>query len=81
MTERDFTLFCIDLIDSDELYHFDDDPFDLVDCQTGAPILWQPERIALIMHTVDEAFKALKDPFINSLIALRFRRIYPKAEL
>lgn len=53
--------FIVDLHDQNMLFHFDDDPSQIVDASSGAP-LFNPQDIEPLRDRVDELFMLI-DPF------------------
>ena len=60
-TKAEAVRFVVDLHEADKLFHFEDDPAEIINAHTGKP-LFKPDEIDLISQRVAELF-TLIDPF------------------
>jgi hypothetical protein len=60
-TRAEAVRFVVDLHEADKLFHFEDEPSDIVNARTGEP-LFKPEEIEPLRQRVAELF-TLIDPF------------------
>jgi hypothetical protein len=60
-TKAEAVRFVVDLHEADRLFHFEDEPSDVINAHTGEP-LFQPEEIEPLRQRVAELF-TLIDPF------------------
>ena len=60
-TKAEAVRFVVDLHEADRLFHFDDDPAEIINAHTGKP-LFKPDDIEPLRQRVAELF-TLIDPF------------------
>jgi len=71
LIKKTFYSFCEELQDLGKMYHFEDDPFDVVDIKTGERIFTDEEAEAMkeFIGRVNQSFPEVGDPMEAALLA------------
>lgn len=65
-TKAEAVRFVVDLHEADKLFHFDDEPAEVINAHTGEP-LFKPEEIEPLRQRISELFMLI-DPFEVAII-------------